>query len=185
MFVFQDAKKKFFYEDEILLIKSIVYRLINLLELSEKIKFLQTSNRELRNEVNDLSNLLNLVPAVIVQKNETLKYENVNDNFIKLVGKKKFDIIGMTDAEIFPQEISDELFRYDLEAIKSGKSSSTVHKFILDNREYYFAYHRIVFLDRNDETKHLLIVGIDITEIFTAKFNRSWLVKQNLNFLPI
>lgn len=183
MFVFQDVKKKFFYEDEILLIKSIVYRLINLLELSEKIKFLQASNRELRNEVNDLSNLLNLVPAVIVQKNETLKYENVNDNFINLVGKKKFDIIGRTDAEIFPQEISDELFKYDLEAIESGKSSSTVHKFILDNREYYFAYHRIVFFDRNDETKHLLIVGINITEIFTAKIQSELASKTKSEFL--
>lgn len=91
MFIFQDVKKKSFYEDEILIIKSIVYRLIKLLELSEKVKFLQASNRELRNEVNDLSNLLNLVSAIYDLKTE--RFDDPEIALKKLIDSKPPSLI--------------------------------------------------------------------------------------------
>lgn len=183
IFVIQDVEKKFFYDDEILILKQIFCRLVHLLEISERIEFLRTTTNELRKEFDNFNQLYNLIPALIIQKSENLKYENVNENFLKFVGKRKFEVLGRTDFEFFPETIAQEISKGDLETLESETKSTRIHEIKIDNKKYYFIFHRLVFYETESKIKHLLTVAIDITEIFEEKIRSEIASKTKSEFL--
>lgn len=183
IFVLQDVEKKFFYEDEILFLKNLFSNLVRLQDLSERIEFLRTTNSELRKEFENFNQLYNLIPALIVQKSENLKYENVNENFLKFLGKKKFEVLGRSDFEFFPETIAQEITKADLEALENQKHSTQIHEIKFDDKKYYFIFHRVVFLDAETRLKHLLTLAVDITEIFEEKVRSEIANKTKSEFL--
>lgn len=183
IFVFQDVEKKFFYDEEILILKQIFSHLVHLLEINDKIEFLRTTTTELRREFEYFNQLYNLIPALIIQKSENLKYENVNENFLKFLGKKKFEVLGRTDFEFFPETIAQEISQADLEALETETKSTKIHEIKIDNKKYYFIFHRIVFYETESKLKHLLTHAIDITDIFEEKIRSEIASKTKSEFL--
>ncbi len=183
IFVLQDVEKKFFYDDEILILKLIFSRLIHLFDLNNRIEFLRTTTSELRKEFDSFNRLYNLIPALIIQKSENLKYENVNDNFLKFLGKKKFEVLGRSDFDFFPETIAQEIIKADLQTIESGKSSTVIQEIKIDNKNYYFIFHRLVFYESQSELKHLLSVAFDITDIYEEKIKSELASKTKSEFL--
>ncbi|MCR4417347.1 MAG: response regulator [Ignavibacteria bacterium] len=183
LFVLQDVEKKFFYEDEILILKLIFSRLINLYDLNEKISFLRTTTSELRKEFENFNLIFNLIPALITQKSENLKYENVNENFLKLLGKRKFEVLGKSDFEFFPETIAQELTKADLDTLENKNQSTQIHEIKVDDKKYYFIFHRVVFIEPEIRTKHLLTLAVDITEIFEEKIRSEITSKTKSEFL--
>lgn len=183
IFVLKDVEKKFFHKDEILVLKQIFSSLISIAHLHEKIDILRNTNLELRREFESFNLIYNLIPALIVQKSEKLRYENVNENFLKFIGKKRFEVIGSSDFEIFSEVTAQELVKYDLETIEKSTPSTTIQELNFNNKNYYFIFHRISFTDPQNNLKHLLIVAIDITEIFLAKIQSEIASKTKSEFL--
>lgn len=183
IFVLQDVEKKFFYDDEILVLKQIFSRLIQLFDLNERIEFLRTTAAELRKEFENFNQLYNLIPSLIIQKSENLKYENVNENFLRFLGKKKFEVLGKSDFEFFPETIAQEITKADLEVLESETKSTKIHEIKIDDQKYYFIFHRLVFYETESKLKHLLTVAIDITEIFEEKIRSEIASKTKSEFL--
>lgn len=183
IFVLQDVEKKFFYEEEILILKQIFSNLTKLQELNEKIEFLRTTNSELRKEFESFNQLYNLIPVLIIQKSENLKFENVNENFLKFLGKKKFEVLGRSDFEFFPESFAQEITNADLEALEGETSSVRIHEIKLDEKKYYFIFYRTVFFEPETKFKKLLVVAADITEIFEEKIRSEIASKTKSEFL--
>lgn len=183
IFVIKDVEKKFFHKDEILILKQIFSSLMNNVDLHEKIDFLRNTNLELRREFESFNLIYNLIPVLIVQKSEKLRYENVNENFLNFVGKKRFEVIGSSDFEIFSEVTAQELAKLDLETIEKGTPSTIIQELKFNNKNYYFIFHRIVFTDPQNNFKHLLSVAVDITEIFEAKIRSEIASKTKSEFL--
>jgi PAS domain S-box-containing protein len=183
VFGFADVDKRFFYEDEILMLKQFINFVHYQLDTVEAVTVLRSGNVELRNEVGELSNQLNLIPAMIAQKSSNLRYESVNDHLIRILGIRKFDVIGKTDMELFPKEKADELQKKDLECIELDHPTTNHHEMVIQDKRYHFAYHRIPYRDRNDNLRKLLIVAHDITEMFSAKVESEMASKAKSEFL--
>ncbi|MBM4174739.1 MAG: response regulator [Ignavibacteria bacterium] len=183
VFGFADVEKRFFYDDEILMLKQFVNFLHYQLDTFEALTVLRSGNVELRNEVSELSNQLNLIPAMIAQKSSNLRYDSVNDHLIRIFGLRKFDVIGKTDIELFPKDIAANLQRKDLEAFELDQPTTNHHEISIKKKKYHFAYHRIPYRDRNDNLKKLLIVAHDITEMFSAKVESELASKAKSEFL--
>ncbi len=183
LFVLQDVEKKFFYDDEIIILKQIFSRIMHLLNLKDKIDFLRTTNLELRKEFDAFNRLFNLIPALIIQKSENLKYENVNENFLSFIGKKKFEVLGRGDFEFFPETVAQEITKADVESLESETKSTRIHEIKIDDRIYYFIFDRVVFIDNESKQKHLLTVAVDITKIFEEKIRSEIASKTKTEFL--
>ncbi len=183
VFGFADVEKRFFYDDEILMLKQFVNFLHYQLDTFEALTVLRSGNVELRNEVSALANQLNLIPAMIAQKSSNLRYDSVNDHLIRILGLRKFDVIGKTDIELFSRETASELQKKDLECLESDRPTTNHHKISIQNINFHFAYHRIPYRDRNDNLKKLLIVAHDITEMFSAKVESELASKAKSEFL--
>ncbi len=183
LFVLQDVEKKFFYEDETIILKQIFSRLIHLNDLTDRINFLRTTNQELRKEFENFNLIFNLIPALITQKSENLKYENVNDNFLKLLGRKKFEVLGRNDFEFFPETIAQEITKADLETLENKIHSTQIQEIKIDDKKYYFIFHRVVFTEPEIKIRHLLTLAVDITEIFEEKVRSEIASKTKSEFL--
>ncbi|MBU2444857.1 MAG: response regulator [Bacteroidetes bacterium] len=183
VFGFADVEKRFFYEDEIMMLKQIINFLHYQLDTFEALAVLRSGNAELRNEVSELTNQLNLIPALIVQKSSNLRYENVSDQLIRILGFRKFDVIGKTDMELFPKEKANELQKKDLECLELDHPTTSHHQLVIQDKTYHFAYHRIPYRDKNDNLKKLLVVAHDITEMFSAKVESEMASKAKSEFL--
>ena len=183
LFVLQDVEKKFFYDFETIILKQIFSRLIHLNELNDKINFLRSTNSELRKEFENFNLIFNLIPALITQKSENLKYENVNDNFLKLLGRRKFEVLGRSDFEFFPETISQEITKADLETLENKLQSTQIHEIKIDEKKYFFIFYRIVFTEPEIRRRHLLTIAVDITEIFEEKIRSEIASKTKSEFL--
>ena len=183
VFGFQDVEKKFFYEDEILFLKQIVHRFIKTNEQNENFALIRSTNTELRRELENLTLLFNLVPVLMIQKNENLRYENVNDKFLKFIKKKKFDVLGKTDSDIFPEENVQYLTHCDLETLATNQHSTRIHEITIEEKKYYLLFHRLVYFSKESYSKYLLIVAFDITDIFEEKIKSELASKAKSEFL--
>ena len=183
LFVLQDVEKKFFYDFETIILKQIFYRLIQVDDLNDKINFLRANNAELRKEFDNFNLIFNLIPALITQKSESLKYENVNDNFLKLLGKRKFEVLGRSDFEFFPELVAQEITKADIETLESKIQSTQIHEIKIEQKKYYYIFHRVVFYEPESKTRHLLTLAVDITEIFEEKVRSEIASKTKSEFL--
>lgn len=183
IFILQDVVKKFFYEYEILVLKQIFSRLINFYELSEKINFLRTANLELKKEIDNLYQLYNFLPALMIQKSQNLKYLNVNENFLNLLGKKKFDVLGKSDFEFFSEATAQEITRADLATFENQGRSVQIHEIILNDKKHYFIFYRVVYLEPETKLKNLLTMAVDISEIYEEKIQSEIASKTKSEFL--
>ncbi len=56
-------------------------------------------------------------------KDEEYKYFLVNDAYVSVLGKKKEDLLGKTDAEAFEEELATKLYEVDRKILETGKQS--------------------------------------------------------------
>ncbi len=123
------------------------------------------AEEELRATTNRLSTLLEAVSDVIYFKDVNGRNLLINKAFEKLVGLKREEILGRTDAELFPPELaeacrrSDELVFKRRETIKVGEAVNNQR----GERVYFDTIKSPVF---NDKGEVIGLVGVsrDITE---------------------
>ncbi len=66
-----------------------------------------------------LQSIIDNTTAIISLKDISGKYKTVNRQFEKIFGKKREDIVGKTDHEIFPEEISQPFRDNDLKVLEA------------------------------------------------------------------
>ncbi len=102
--------------------------------------------------------------ALIVAKNRKGEYILANHISARLLGCQKHDMIGKTDADLFPKETADRLAEDDGKVFETGESLHTEEQIQIGDRNYTFATTKFPLLDANGEVYAICAMATDITE---------------------
>ncbi len=119
-----------------------------------------------------LRQIIDLVPHFIFVKDETGKFELVNEATAKVFGTTVEDLTGRRDSEFVATEEEAEHFRADdLEVINSGKIKFIAKELITDseNNIRYLQTTKVPFRKIDSENTVLMGVAVDITEQVKAE----------------
>ncbi|MBN2664524.1 MAG: PAS domain S-box protein [Bacteroidales bacterium] len=89
-------------------------------DITEKVKFqnqIKESEEKLRVVINTISDL-------IFYKNSEGVYQECNNRFELFTGKKRKDLVGLTDFDLFPKKVADFFREKDKEVMNIGKPES-------------------------------------------------------------
>jgi len=112
-----------------------------------------------------LHTLIQAIPDVIQFKDPEGKIQIFNRAFAKFVGKRHYDILGKTDAEVFSPEVAEYWRKTDLEAVAKRKMSRPdEHTFTLNQKTMVFATTKAPLFDDSGKILGLMAVSRDITE---------------------
>jgi PAS domain S-box-containing protein len=117
----------------------------------------------LRQSEERFSAFMRHLPGVAFIKDLNGRYVYYNDACEQLFGKRPSDIVGKTDAEIWPADIAESYRENDLKVIESGSHSEFVEPVEqADGRHTWLIYKFPI--TENGKTALVAGVGIDITE---------------------
>lgn len=109
--------------------------------------------------------LINTVPAPMFLKDAAGRYELVNDEFERVVGKTREEVYGKTDWDILPEDAARQVIENDHEIMESGQGvvlEEVVPNYKNESRVFQ-AYKVPVMGDENQATG-LVGVSIDISQ---------------------
>ncbi len=82
---------------------------------------IEALNKELENSLSYFRNMLSIAPMPIFVKDETYRYRECNSAFLKLVGKKKSEVIGKTTSELLPSDIATKIDLHDADIMQQDE----------------------------------------------------------------
>jgi PAS domain S-box-containing protein len=112
-----------------------------------------------------LNTLIQAIPDVVSFKDTQSRNLVVNRAFQKLVGLKQSEIVGRTDAELFPADLADAWRDSDEQVLKSGRTLRFEEKATSgDGRETFFDTVKAPLRDSDGKMVGLVGVSRDITQ---------------------
>jgi PAS domain S-box-containing protein len=124
----------------------------------------KVAEEKLENEKSLLEGLLDSIPDMIFFKDSGGVYMGCNPEFSNLVGRKKEDIIGKTDYDLFSKELADFFRMNDSLMMKEGKTRHNEESVVYPDGRNVMLYTTKAPL-RNSAGKIIGLVGVgrDIT----------------------
>jgi PAS domain S-box-containing protein len=118
----------------------------------------------LKESSNKIRSLAENIPGYVAYVNaDTLKYEFVNDAFIKSFQIAHEKIIGSHLSEFFPNPAYQDTLKH-VEAVKTGKSVTFESVFHLDGYQSWFEIHFAPVFDANMHVSSIVMLSFNITE---------------------
>jgi PAS domain S-box-containing protein len=127
---------------------------------------------ELKREKNLLATLIDHLPSVIFMKDLESKRILVNHADLKLQGvKKKADLLGKTDFDLYPEEMAKEFQAQDQEIIRTKKAILNAEvKLERKGSIRWFLLSKIPILDEEGKVSSIIGIGKEITELKNRQF---------------
>jgi two-component system NtrC family sensor kinase len=133
------------------------------LNLDTYIANLKEAERTLTRQQQLLKTILDVTPDLVSLQDENLIYRAVNPAFCQFFGLNESDILGKSDAEIFPQ-VAEHHQAEDLEMLKTGAPMSKELLLIRNHRRYWLHIVKVPVYDE-DRIAGLLLTIRDISEL--------------------
>ncbi|MCX8053855.1 MAG: PAS domain-containing protein, partial [Armatimonadetes bacterium] len=161
----------------------------NCSELHPDISRLQDSE-----EASFLRAIWNLSPDLLAVKSARGVYRMVNPAFCGWFGFEEKDVLGSTDADLFPGKDGEVFVKSDLEAIRQGEASSCeeIRRTVRGLRHFYVS--RIPYCTADGSVLGLLVCLRDITELkqtiaqaeqaFEALKKHEQALQQLIDYMP-
>jgi PAS domain S-box-containing protein len=126
------------------------------------------SDRLMRTAVNNL-------PSAFVIYDYQRRIEYINDFGLIFYGLQANDVIGKTDEEVFPAEITGSYLPALKKALEQKESQIIECQINYPDLHRFVIYHAVPILDENNELYKLLGIAFDITDRknFEEKLNES------------
>lgn len=123
-----------------------------------------THERDVRTSQKRLMSIMNNSTSLITLKDLGGRYEFVNRKFEELFGLKAADVIGKTDAAIFPGRIADEFRAKELEAVRMQKPVEVEDHLYLADGEHYLLSIRFPLRDEEGVAYGVCTQSTEITQ---------------------
>lgn len=115
----------------------------------------------LRDQAECFETCLNHSPAIVTIKDEAGSYRYVNAAFLQMLGKDVQEVLGKTDADLWPADIASYFAQQDRHARLKGASYSAAELIKrADGANRYWQVHRFMLKG----TSWQACVGLDITD---------------------
>ena len=126
------------------------------------ILYLLNKNKQLKEQ---LFTVIDATDDFIFYKDNKLRYLGCNKSFEKFVGKKKSEIIGKTDFELFSKDYADGFRKKDIEALDSNTILTNNEWVTFENKEILLQTKKIPFKYKKNKKEGILAVSRNITEL--------------------
>ncbi|MGQ9687219.1 MAG: response regulator [Desulfobaccales bacterium] len=133
------------------------------LNLHTYIENLKETERTLTRQQQLFKTILDVTPDLVSLQDENLVYRAVNPAFCQFFGMMEEDIIGKTDAEVFPQ-LAERHRQEDLQILATGQPMSKELPIGRNHRRHWLHLMKMPVYDE-DCIAGLLLTARDITEI--------------------
>jgi two-component system, sensor histidine kinase and response regulator len=108
--------------------------------------------------------IIDQLPAFIVCKDADGRITFVNQRFADMMGNETGELIGKTDADIFPPELADKYRADDLFVMQNGVVFSDVEENRTGGATYYFDVRKAPIRSADGSIAGVLIIFWDATE---------------------
>ncbi len=126
---------------------------------------LKESEEKYKNLNNELEIILDLIPGLIFCKDRNDIVTHVNQNFAEFLKMKKYDIIGKTSFDLFPEEQARKFREDDLEVINSGISKLNIEESAdTPSGKTWVITSKVPQFNEEGKTIGIIGLSIDITE---------------------
>ncbi len=123
--------------------------------------------------------ILNNIPDMAWLKDLESRYIAVNDEFLRVSGRKEGDVIGGTDREIWELPFADFYRMDDVEVIQSGKPKTIEEKQKdKEGREYWVETTKTPIRDKNGVVIGTTGISRNISERKQAEMEREQLIAE-------
>ena len=124
--------------------------------------------RELADERNLLKTLIDIIPDRIFIKDNKSRFVLNNKSHLHALGaEKQDDILGKTDLDVYPSELSVKFYEEDKNIMKTGIpliNNEKKIKYLADNCTYWLSVTKVPFKDSDGKVKGIVGISHDITE---------------------
>lgn len=110
-----------------------------------------------------LRTILTGTPGLLALKNKQLAYEVANPRFCQFVAKAPTEIVGKTDAALFPKDEAELSAREDRMIVETGVARRLEQRLTGAEGPRWFEVFRAAILDDNGNPAGVLIYAQDIT----------------------
>lgn len=110
-----------------------------------------------------LRTILTGAPGFLALKNKKLAYEVANPKFCQFVAKGPAEIVGKTDADLFPKEEAEFSTREDRAVMQSGMPRKTEQSLTSAEGPRWFEVHRSPILDDNGDPAGVFLAAYEVT----------------------
>lgn len=110
-----------------------------------------------------LRTILTGAPGFLALKNKKLAYEVANPKFCQFVAKGPAEIVGKTDADLFPKEEAELSNREDRAVMTNGLPRKAEQSLTGPEGPCWFEVHRSPILDDNGEPAGVFLAAYEVT----------------------
>lgn len=129
-------------------------------DITERVKNLD----ELKRAYSLISNLMEALPDAVYFKDLSGKYQIVNQALASLVGRRKEEIIGKGDKDIFPPDLAGQCLESDEKIIETRKPAVFYESMVLGNGQVcYFESHKAPVFDGQGRLMGIVGLSRDVT----------------------
>ncbi|MBN2012862.1 response regulator [candidate division KSB1 bacterium] len=129
---------------------------------------LETAYTTLEDKKNLLQTLIDIIPDHIYVKDKMCRFILNNKSHLHLLGaKKQDDVLGKTDLDIFPDELSNKYYVDEQQVLKTGVPKINEEEQVIDKttgRQYWVAATKVRFTNSQGEVQGIVGISHDISE---------------------
>ncbi len=147
-------------------------------QVRARTKELAASTEELKNTNRLLNAVMENTTDAIFIKDLTGKYILANSSTCKALGKPHEQVIGKTDAQLFPSESADIINDVDTKVLRTAKAILAEEKLDTAYGETYWLANKSPYLDETHEVIGLIGISRNITDLKQVQLDKDKLQDQ-------
>ncbi|MHB0875699.1 MAG: ATP-binding response regulator [Anaerolineae bacterium] len=124
----------------------------------------ELAEREAQQRMAELRTFMDSLPAHVVVKDVDLKFRLVNEAFCRFLGRTSEELLGKTDADIFPEALVSAYGEHDREVLRLGRPQHYEEEGYLDGAKRIYRVVKAPISEADGSISGIVGIAIDITE---------------------
>ncbi|MCK5224141.1 PAS domain S-box protein [Candidatus Calescamantes bacterium] len=162
--IYSEATGKF-HEEELSLLVALGEEIGYGLRFFETLQSRNSFEKKLKQQKDELQNILDTVPTMISYKDTEDKIVRVNRALCRNIGKTEEELIGSTPFDTFPNH-GKEIFESDMKVLNTGKSQlNIIRELDTPSGKKWWKTDKVPLKNEKGDIVGMIVVSLDITDI--------------------